>query len=51
MQISVAVRQRFHGFNLAQELYNHNILGKLFTSFYGTFLGKNNNFGFNNPKC
>ena len=51
MKISVAVRQKFHGFNLAQELFNHNVLGKLYTSYYGKLFGKDNSKGFSiNPR-
>jgi glycosyltransferase involved in cell wall biosynthesis len=46
MKVSVAVRQKFHGFQLAQELYDHGCLVKLFTSHYGRFLGKDNSLGY-----
>jgi glycosyltransferase involved in cell wall biosynthesis len=46
MKISVAVRQKFHGFQLAQQLQNHNSLSKLYTAHYGSILGKDNSVGF-----
>lgn len=50
MKISVAVRQKFHGFQLAQQLFNQNVLAKLFTSHYGKFLGKDNSQGYSIDK-
>ncbi len=49
MKISVAVRTKFHAFQLAQQLHNKNVLHKLYTSFYGSFFNKNNTIGFNIP--
>lgn len=46
MNVSVAVRQKFHGFQLAQQLQNHNSLSKLYTAHYGSILGKDNSVGF-----
>ncbi len=42
MKISVAVRTKFHAFHLAQQLYERGLLHRLYTSFYGKFLHKNN---------
>jgi glycosyltransferase involved in cell wall biosynthesis len=47
MVISVAVRQKFHGFDLADQLSYYGVLGKLYTSFYGRIFGKSNSFGYN----
>ncbi|MFN3405699.1 MAG: glycosyltransferase family 4 protein [Cytophagaceae bacterium] len=50
MKISVALRAKFHGFNLAQQLLNRKALSFLYTSFYGNFLGKDNSIGFSIPE-
>lgn len=50
MKISVAVRQKFHGFQLAQQLQNHNLLSKLYTAHYGSILGRDNSIGFSIAK-
>ncbi|MBX3256530.1 MAG: glycosyltransferase family 4 protein [Chitinophagaceae bacterium] len=51
MKVSVAVRQKFHGFQLAQQLEIHKCLHKLYTAFYGSILGRDNSSGYNiNPK-
>jgi glycosyltransferase involved in cell wall biosynthesis len=50
MRISVAVRTKFHAFQLAQQLHQRNVLHKLYTSFYGKFLHKDNSKGFTIPK-
>ena len=42
MKVSVAVRQKFHGFNLANELESVGVLEYLYTSFYGKLFGKDN---------
>jgi glycosyltransferase involved in cell wall biosynthesis len=49
MKITLAVRQKFHGFNLAEEISSHGFLKNLYTSYYGSFLGKRNNNGFTIP--
>jgi glycosyltransferase involved in cell wall biosynthesis len=46
MKISVAVRTKFHAFQLAQQLQNRGALATLYTSFYGKILGKSNKIGF-----
>ncbi|MFT3703611.1 MAG: glycosyltransferase family 4 protein [Agriterribacter sp.] len=46
VKVSVAVRQKFHGFQLAQQLALHKKLQTLYTSFYGSFLGKSNSIGY-----
>lgn len=46
MNVSVAVRQKFHGFQLAQQLEKNNCLNYLFTSLYGKVLGKDNSVGY-----
>lgn len=50
MRISVAVRTKFHAFQLAQQLHQRGVLGKLYTSFYGKFFNKDNSKGFTIPK-
>jgi glycosyltransferase involved in cell wall biosynthesis len=50
MKISIAVRQKFHGFQLAQQLQNHNSLSKLYTAHYGAILGRDNSIGFSIAK-
>ncbi len=50
MKVSIAVRQKFHGFQLAQQLQNHNSLLKLYTAHYGPILGKDNSVGFSIAK-
>lgn len=49
MKISVAVRTKFHAFQLAQQLHNRGALHKLYTSFYGKILNKDNRIGFDIP--
>ncbi len=49
MKISVAVRTKFHAFQLAQQLQNRGVLHKLYTSFYGKILNKDNRIGFDIP--
>ncbi len=49
MKISVAVRTKFHAFQLAQQLQNRGALHKLYTSFYGKILSKDNRIGFDIP--
>lgn len=49
MKISVAVRTKFHAFQLAQQLQNRGALHKLYTSFYGKILNKDNRIGFDIP--
>ncbi|MGN6646911.1 MAG: glycosyltransferase family 4 protein [Cytophaga sp.] len=46
MKISVAIRQKFHAFDLAQQLQNHGLLEKLYTSFYGNIGNRSNNKGY-----
>jgi glycosyltransferase involved in cell wall biosynthesis len=46
MKISIAVRQKFHGFNLAHQLERLGALQNLYTSYYGKLLGKDNSTGF-----
>jgi glycosyltransferase involved in cell wall biosynthesis len=50
MKISVAVRTKFHAFQLAQQLHERGMLHQLYTSFYGSFLNKDNSKGFTIPK-
>lgn len=50
MKVSIAVRQKFHGYHLAQHLFNQGSLNKLFTAYYGSFLGKDNSKGYSIPK-
>lgn len=49
MKISVAVRTKFHAFQLAQQLHQRGVLNKLYTSFYGKFFNKDNSRGFTIP--
>jgi glycosyltransferase involved in cell wall biosynthesis len=49
MKISVAVRTKFHAFQLAEQLYQKNVLHKLYTSFYGKIFHLNNSKGFSIP--
>jgi glycosyltransferase involved in cell wall biosynthesis len=49
MKISIAVRTKFHAFQLAQQLHNKGVLHKLYTSFYGKILHKDNRIGFDIP--
>ena len=49
MKVSVAVRQKFHGFHLADQLNRLGELQNLYTSYYGNFLGKNNSIGISIP--
>jgi glycosyltransferase involved in cell wall biosynthesis len=50
MKTSVAVRQKFHGFQLAQQLANRHTLENLYTSYYGRFFGRDNSIGYNIKK-
>lgn len=49
MLISVAVRAKLWGFQVAKQLLRHGALHTLFTSHYGKLLGKDNSIGYNIP--
>jgi glycosyltransferase involved in cell wall biosynthesis len=49
MKISVAVRTKFHAFQIAEQLHQNGHLHRLYTSYYGSFLGKSNCTGFHIP--
>ncbi len=49
MNVSVAVRLKYHGFQLAQQLQKSSCLRFLYTAYYGSFLGKNNSEGYDIP--
>lgn len=47
MKISVFCPTKFHAFHLAEQLQKHDSLEYLYTSFYGNFGKKRNNYGIN----
>lgn len=49
MLISVAIRAKLWGFQVAKQLLRHDALQTLFTSHYGKLLGKDNSIGYNIP--
>lgn len=49
MKISVAVRAKLWGFQVAQQLLRHETLHTLFTSHYGKMFGRDNSIGFRLP--
>jgi glycosyltransferase involved in cell wall biosynthesis len=49
MKISVAVRTKFHAFQIAEQLHQNGYLHRFYTSYYGSFLGKSNCTGFHVP--
>ncbi len=50
MKISVAVRAKLWGFQVAHQLHRYQMLHTLFTSFYGKILGRDNSIGYEIPR-
>jgi glycosyltransferase involved in cell wall biosynthesis len=49
MKVSVSCPTKFHAFYLAEQLYRHGVLQRLYTSFYGNLGTKSNNQGIEIP--
>jgi hypothetical protein len=49
MRVSVSCPTKFHAFYLAEQLYKHGVLKRLYTSYYGRWAGRRNNQGVDIP--
>ena len=50
MRVSIFCPQKFHSFHFAEQLYKHDALNFLYTSYYGRFGKKQNNIGIDIPR-